>query len=163
MWMEGSDITDLLEEEFQTNGLLWKHLFSDVSRLFQGCFNLFTTESVIVILPWFLRVKRAVMWEWPSKDYVYTTPQPLPTPIPLWRSWRSCWTNIRPESAGLVVSWTHPVTWLMTLEDSKLHSCLQVHSFRLCLGMGRCPGLLPGQLTWLFTIGKWWNKWHMMK
>jgi len=30
MWMEGSNMTKLLKEEFQTNGLLWKHI---VSRL----------------------------------------------------------------------------------------------------------------------------------
>ena len=99
-----------------------------------------------------------------AKYYISQHP---PAPNSTVDMWRGCWTNIRPESAGLVVSWTHPVTWLMTLEGfhgSKLHSCLQVCRFRLCLGMGRCPGLLPGQLTWLFTIGKceindiWWNK-----
>ena len=42
------------------------------------------------------------------------------------------------------------------------HAC-SLHSSRLCLGIRRCPGVLPGQLTWLLTIGKWWNKWHMMR
>ena len=80
--------------------------------------------------------------------------------------WRGCWTNLRPESDGLVVSWTHPVPgwWLCMVSRAPTysHAC-SLHSSRLCLGMGRCPGLLPGQLTWLFATGKWWNKWYMKK
>ena len=46
MWMEGSDITDLLEEEFQPMGFFENIYF----QMFQDCFNLVTTENVIVIL-----------------------------------------------------------------------------------------------------------------
>ena len=49
--MEASDMTDLLEEEFQTKGLLWKHLFfrcfKIVSILLIQCQTLFFGGSKI--------------------------------------------------------------------------------------------------------------------
>ena len=39
--MEASDMTDLLEEEFQTRGFFENIYFSDVSRLLKQCQTLF--------------------------------------------------------------------------------------------------------------------------
>ena len=66
--MDSSYMTDLLEEEFQPMGFFENIYF----QMFQDCFNLVTTENVIVILLWFLRAERPVMQKWPSKDYIYT-------------------------------------------------------------------------------------------
>ena len=46
MWMEASYMTDFLEEEFQPMGFFENIYF----QMFQNCFNLVTTENVIVIL-----------------------------------------------------------------------------------------------------------------
>ena len=79
--MEASYMTDLLEEEFQPMGFFENIYF----QMFQDCFNLVTTENVIMILLWFLRAERPVMQKWPSKDYIYTALPLYPPPLsPLW-------------------------------------------------------------------------------
>ena len=93
--MEASYMTDFLEEEFQPMGFFENIYF----QMFQNCFNLVTTENVIVILLWFLRVENAVMQKWPVKNYVYTalpTPPAHPTTKSIVDMWRSCWTNLSP-------------------------------------------------------------------
>ena len=51
--MEASDMTDLLEEEFQTRGFFENIYFSDVSRLLKQCETLFlgAPKSLKMVTP----------------------------------------------------------------------------------------------------------------
>ena len=73
--MEASEMTDLLEEEFQTKGLLWKHLFfrcfKIVSRLLKQCQTLFFFfgSKISADGDWAMKLKDAYSLEgklWPT-------------------------------------------------------------------------------------------------
>ena len=120
-------------------------IFSDVSRVFQDCFNLVTTENGTVILLWLLRVERALMKKWQSKDYVYTA-LPLQTlctptarPIPLWTCGEAAELikDLRVLAwvwfvANLLFSWW---PWMMSRAPTYTHACNLCNFFFLCWGV----------------------------
>ena len=69
--MEASDMTDLLEEEFQTRGFFENIYFSDVSRLLKQCQTLFFFfgSKISADGDWAMKLKDAYSLEgklWPT-------------------------------------------------------------------------------------------------